>query len=88
MLHAELGRYPLDITIKSRMIGYWLSVVNSEDTRIAKTLYKLHFHEAANGHNLKWIIYIKNILVSTGRIDLFYKMEINHPKAVKAKRNP
>ena len=28
MLHAELGRHPIQINIKSRMIGFWLSIVN------------------------------------------------------------
>ena len=32
MLYAELGCEPIDIHIKSRMTGYWISLVNSENT--------------------------------------------------------
>ena len=32
MLYAELGRYPLDITIKSRMIGFWNRMVTGNDS--------------------------------------------------------
>ena len=83
MLHAELGRHPIDITIKSRMIGYWLSIINGDNAKISKTLYNMHFNEFNKGHNLKWINSIKNILVSAGRVDLFYKTTINNPRATK-----
>ena len=32
MLYAELGRMPVEVTVKSRMIGYWLSLVNGKET--------------------------------------------------------
>ena len=83
MLHAELGRHPIDITIKSRTIGYWLSIINGDNAKISKTLYNMHFNEFNKGHNLKWINSIKNILVSAGRVDLFYKTTINNPRATK-----
>ena len=31
MLYAELGRMPAEVTVKSRMIGYWLSLVNGKE---------------------------------------------------------
>ena len=30
MLYAELGRHPIDITIKSRMIGFWNRIVTGK----------------------------------------------------------
>ena len=30
MLHAEIGRHPIQINIKSKMIGFWLSVANGK----------------------------------------------------------
>ena len=33
MLHAELGRHPIQINIKSRMIGFWLSIVNGKESK-------------------------------------------------------
>ena len=43
MLHAELGRHPIDITIKSRMVGYWLSIINGDDAKISKNLVQHAF---------------------------------------------
>ena len=39
MLYAELGRYPLDITIKSRMIGFWNRIVTGNDSKLSYLLY-------------------------------------------------
>ena len=39
MLYAELGRRPLEIQIKSRMIGFWLSLVNGSQSKISKKNY-------------------------------------------------
>ena len=40
MLYAELGRMPVEVTVKSRMIGYWLSLVNGKETKLSTLLYK------------------------------------------------
>ena len=39
MLHAELGHHPIQIDIKSRMIGFWLSIVNGKESKLSKLLY-------------------------------------------------
>ena len=45
----------------------------------------MHFYEVSNGHNLKWINFIKDILISVGRIYLFYKTSVNNPRATKVR---
>ena len=76
MLHAELGRLPIEINIKNRMVGFWLSIVNGKETKLSNILYKILLHE--------WIRYIRDILISVGRIDLFHKSYIANPRSVKA----
>ncbi|MEW8548204.1 MAG: reverse transcriptase domain-containing protein, partial [Candidatus Thiodiazotropha sp.] len=85
MLYGELGRYPVEITIKTRMIGFWISTVNSNDAKISKILYNMLYNESIQGHNFKWINSIKDILISVGRFDLFQNNIINYPKATKIK---
>ena len=41
MLHEELGRHPIQINIKSRMIGLWLSIVNGKESKLSKLLYSI-----------------------------------------------
>ena len=38
MLHAELGQHPIQINIKSRMIAFWLSVVNGKESKFKITV--------------------------------------------------
>ena len=45
MLHAELGRHPIQINIKSRMIGFWLSIVNGKESKLSKLLYSIMLKE-------------------------------------------
>ena len=84
VLHAVLGCHPIQINIKSRMIGFWLSIVNGKGSKISKLLYTIMFNEQEKGVNdFKWIRYINDTLVSVGRRDLFRNDSVNNPKAVK-----
>lgn len=85
MLHAELGRRPINIIIKNRMIGYWLNIINSKETKFSKILYNFLFQEYTTGKcEHKWIHCIKEILISVGRADLFNKTSIENARSVKA----
>ena len=52
MLHAELGRRPIGINIKSRMTGFWLSLVNGKTLNClryyAKRCYMIVMQEFMN----------------------------------------
>ena len=47
ILYGDLGRYPLDIFVKARMIGFWQRIINGKLDKIAFKLYKilLSMHE-------------------------------------------
>ena len=80
LLHAEFGRHPIQINIKSRMIGFWLSIVNGKESKLSKLLYSIMLKEHEKGYyNFKWIRCINDILIAVGRPDLF-KTEPNSVK--------
>ena len=84
MLHAELGRHPIQINIKSRMIGFWLSIVNGKESKLSKLLYSIMLKEHEKGsYNFKWIRCINEILVAVGRPDLFRTEPDNSQNSVK-----
>ena len=86
MIYAELGRNPIDIQIKSRMIGYWISLVNNENlNKFSKKIYDIMLAEFNRGQNFKWLNYIKEILISVGEPGLFNQNFIQNPKATKDK---
>ena len=86
MLHAELGRSPIQINIKSRMISCWLSVVNGKESKLSKLMYTIILKEHEKGlYVFKWnrCYSINSILVSVSGPDRFWKDSISNPKAVK-----
>ena len=80
MLHAKLGRHPIQITIDRSL----LSIVNGKGSKLSKLLYTIMFNEQEKGVNdFKWIRCINDILISVGRPDLFRNDSVNDPNTVK-----
>ena len=59
MVYGDLGRFPLELRAKLRMISSWARLVQNEDKR-SNMLYCFLFclHSKGN-HSFKWIEYIK-----------------------------
>ena len=56
MLHTEMGWHPTQINIKSRMIGFWLSIVNGKESKLSKLFYTIMLKEQEKGfYDFKWI---------------------------------
>ena len=76
MLYAELGRFPLDIIIKKRMIGFWNRTLVDKQTKTSYLLY--HTLKCMNDPAVKWISAVKQILRDLERYDLWVnKRHIN-----------
>ena len=76
MLYAELGRYPLDITIKCKMINFWTRLLMGKTSKLSYNMYL--FMLKSDEINSKWISYIQTILDNTGRHDLW----LHHPARI------
>ncbi len=65
---GELGRFPLDILVKSRMVKYWSKLVNSEKDKLCVIMYR-HFYimYSAGRVKSKWLDTIKSTLIQTGQ---------------------
>ena len=72
MIYAELGRYPLDIVIKTRIIGFWNRLLFDKQTKISFFLYNTLRTMTSTP---KWIANVKNILDSVGRSDLWLNQD-------------
>ena len=72
MLYGELGRFPISVLIKSRMIGFWQCIVKGKQDKISNKLYHilLEMHNRDLFH-FKWLLYIKSILNDCGK-DYFW----------------
>ena len=63
MLYAELGRHPIEIDIKSRMINYWVSILNGKKSKFA---YQIYLYVFNSNSQFKWPNCIKSVLDKCG----------------------
>ena len=61
--YGELGRYPISITFKSRMIGFWQRIIGGKPDKISHRLYEILMimHQKDFLHS-KWLLSIENTL--------------------------
>ena len=80
MVYAELGRFPIEINVKSRMLNYWFSLKNTSTFKFSNLIYIFMKND---NHEYKWINYIEKILQDVGRCDLWTCVTIENPYATK-----
>ena len=65
ILYGELGRYPSDILIKSRMIGFWKRLICGKHSKIfvmlSNLMYQMHSRTFYNSKRLNFIENTLNI---------------------------
>ena len=86
MLYGELGRFPIELTIKCRMINYWVRLISQNiESKIAYKMYlKLRTTPEVNS---KWIQKIKEIFEETGRPDIWLNESPNTNTTCITKQN-
>ena len=67
MVSGELGRYPLGIDIKIRMVSYWEKIIDVKQSKLSNILYKLCLALFnIEGKNFIWLFSVKGILNECG----------------------
>ena len=67
MVYGELGRYPLEIDIKVRMISYWCKLIRGKQSKLSTIAYKLlYIKKLKNCKISAWINHIHKILNDSG----------------------
>ena len=75
MLYGELGRHPISITIKSRIIGFWTHIINGKSTKFVNLIYKKLLQTGP--HLFKWTRNVQAILQEVGRNDIWLNQNEN-----------
>lgn len=71
MVYGELGRYPLELNIKLRMLNFWNQLLINED-KLSNILYRLMANLHRNGQmRFKWFDHIKQIFNDIGYTYVF-----------------
>ena len=61
MIYGELGMFPLQLTIKTRMISFWIKLLHGNHLKLSRLLYNL-----IDKDNSSWLRYIYNTLNECG----------------------
>ena len=87
MVYGELGRYPLDITIKTRMISYWVKILKSKASKFTHIMYQ-ELYKMYNDNRFKsrWVDEVFKILNVNGLGYIWYnqtaELNVNYVKNI------
>ena len=66
-VYGELGRYPLSIKIKQRIVRYWTRILKSSEYKLNKVMYTiLYILHCKNVYLSPWIRYVSCIFQNSG----------------------
>lgn len=71
MLYAELGRYPIQITIDTRIIQFWNKLVTGKVSKLSHILYQVS--RTNLGRSSKQINHVTKIFENTGKYNIWLK---------------
>ncbi len=67
MIYGELGRYPLEIDIKSRIISFWAKLLSGKELKLSKIIYNLCYYMSIKSmEHFTWLDNVKKILNECG----------------------
>jgi hypothetical protein len=72
MVYGEIGRPPLTLTIKSRMVSYWANIVAGKSGKLNNVLYSILLQMHNNNiYSSSWLLEIKSILDRCGMSNIW-----------------
>ena len=75
MVYGELGRFPLDINIKLRMISFFNRIMKNEN-KLSSVMFKLMYQLQQDGiGTFKWVTSVQNIFDNCGLSYIFFNQQ-------------
>ena len=82
MIYGELGVFPLDIKIKTKMLSFWATLITGKASKISATLYRFMLHETVmHGYKFKWLTDIVDTLNKLGMGNYWLNQNIMNKNA-------
>ncbi len=84
IVYGELGEYPIEVAINTRMIGYWSRLITGKATKLSMIMYAslLHLH-STNRYSSPWICHIRDVLNNCGMSGIWLDQQVNNPEWLK-----
>lgn len=65
-VYGELGRFPLAVERKYRLVKYWLKIVGRESSLLVLSSYNTLFNTVGENRDVNWVYCVKNLLCELG----------------------
>ena len=80
MVYGETGVYPIDVTIKNRIINFWMKLVSNENgSKLSSLVYKCLYKLYRQGtHECLYLKYIRQALIDIGLPYLWESHDVTH----------
>ena len=86
LVYGELGRFPLSVDIKQRMVSYWTKLISGKQTKLCSITYRLMFHLFSTQNvNLQWLTYVKGIFDECGLTYIWNSQNFINERWIKEK---
>jgi hypothetical protein len=83
IIYGELGRFPLDVLVKTRTISFWSKLLYGKSAKMSTLIYKLLYNNyAVHKLDVKWLLNVKHILDQIGMSHLFTCQHIPNIKGL------
>ena len=78
MVLGETGRFPVNITIKTRMISFWSKLILCEKNKLSVAMYRMLYSKHVNNITMsKWLTSIKQTLDNCGYSYMWLQQDVN-----------
>ena len=72
MVYGELGRYPLNIIIKQRVVGYWARMLSGKETKLTRLVYnQVRDMHTQNLFKSDWLEFLRDTLADCGMVNIW-----------------
>ena len=72
MLYGELGRYPLNITVKLKILSFWSKLIDGKQSKLSSLIYRLLYLKTHGNNTFSWINFVKSILDDCGYSNVWH----------------
>ena len=72
MVYGELGRFPPNITIKQRVVGYWARILSDNEAKLIRLVYnQVRDMHTQNLFKPDWLEFLKDTLAECGMLNIW-----------------
>jgi hypothetical protein len=72
MLYDELGEYPLNVTVKLKILSFWSRLIDGKQSKLSSLIYRLLYLKTHGNNTFSWINLVKSILDDCGYSNVWH----------------